>query len=299
METTPIVVTKTVAESKTSEPAVSTHHVPLYGADREIMDINALSLRINSPHSLMADKSLDIEALVHRVRADPKLLTALIDKRNVIASIWVLTPHLVIQPIVTSDPVVATSHGGSEKDLIIVIDDGLYKSVAGQYVILKGMTLDQMNRLISSLLLYPPEQVATVHNFFSHLIGLYRTMLTESGDLANTLRSEEMRLLWTLLQPTIRQLEDVSRTNCHYATAGVVLDALNGFRDDIIKRRDDRLATLKAARPMTPLITAEIEAINKGFARMKKVDDLDRVLRNMRELMETEGINPSCRLYLS
>jgi hypothetical protein len=167
--------------------------------------------------------------------------------------------------------------------MLTPVNQVLYTKIANEYLILRGMTIAQMNTFVGNLLEYP--EVDIVHNVFSYIIGMYDVMMTRSGDLRNTLRSEEMRHMWGFLQPLKKRLAMVSGTNVHFVTTSMVREFLETYEATVVDKRDKRIEELKRM-PQTPEIVTEIAEIHKAFSDMKKVDDYDRIMEEIRQLSE-------------
>jgi hypothetical protein len=163
------------------------------------------------------------------------------------------------------------------------IERTLYTPICGEYLMLTGLSLFQMNSIVNLILQYPQEDSALVHNFFSYIMGVYNAMATKGGDLLNTLRSEEMKLLWQLLQPLKKTLQQVNPTNIHYSTTSLVYDFLESYEGEIVGKRDARIAELKK-RGNTKEIQDEIANIKKSFECMKRVDEYDRIMIDIEKL---------------
>lgn len=169
----------------------------------------------------------------------------------------------------------------------VKIEKTLYTPICGEYLMLTGLSLFQMNSIVNLILQYPQEDSALVHNFFSYIMGVYNTMATKGGDLLNTLRSEEMKLLWQLLQPLKRTLQQVPPTNIHHSTTSLVYDFLESYEGEIVGKRDTRIAELKK-RGNSKEILDEISNIKKSFECMKRVDEYDRIMIDI-EKLKTRG----------
>lgn len=167
------------------------------------------------------------------------------------------------------------------------IERTLYTPICGEYLMLTGLSLFQMNSIVNLILQYPPEDSALTHNFFSYIMGVYNAMATKGGDLLNTLRSEEMKLLWQLLQPLKKTLHQVSTTNIHYPTTTLVYDFLEAYEGEIVMKRDARINELKK-RGSSKEILEEIANIKKSFECMKRVDEYDRIMIDI-EKLKTRG----------
>ena len=171
---------------------------------------------------------------------------------------------------ILEDAFASTRRGGAA-----AVKPLLYKLICGEYVMLGEMSIFQMNKIVSDLLQHPEPDV--VHKFFSHLIGMYHLMMHRSGDLLNTLRSPDMRLMWSFLQPLKKRLALVAPTEMHAATTALVLDFLASFESSVVDLRDARLAALRKTAPMNEATKSEIGELLKAFSDMKKVDDRDRI----------------------
>lgn len=160
------------------------------------------------------------------------------------------------------------------------IEQVLYSVIANEYVMFKNMTIFQMNKLIDIVLGYTNHEI--VHNFFSHIIGMYNVMMCRSGDLMNTLRSTEMRLMWGLLQPLKKRLSNIPDTNIHIATTSMVMTFIEQFESQICDMRDKRIAEL--VKMKTHQAIQEIQEIRTAFNDMKKVDDYDRIMVEIQKM---------------
>jgi U-box domain len=175
----------------------------------------------------------------------------------------------------TNDEVASICSATCDVASFAPIKETLYKLICGEYVILKDMTLYQMGSITNKLLEY--EDVACVHHFFSHIMGMYNLMMTRSGDLLNTLRSDEMKLLWQFMQPLKKRFKEVPESSIHHATAQCVLTFLESYEADVCDRRDKRLAELRRSG-QTDEVVREIREIRQAFENMKKVDEYDRIM---------------------
>ncbi len=153
----------------------------------------------------------------------------------------------------------------------------LYRLICGEYVMLAEMSLFQMNKIVADLL--QSLDYSLVHKFFSHLIGMYHLMMHRSGDLLNSLRSPDMRLMWSFLQPLKKRLAQVAADEVHGATTALVLDFLAGFEASVVDLRDARLAVLRTSSSpnMSDAAKAEMAELLRAFSDMKKVDERDRI----------------------
>lgn len=158
----------------------------------------------------------------------------------------------------------------------VSIEKTLYTPICGEYLMLTGLSLFQMNSIVELILRYPSEESAYVHNFFSYIMGVYNAMATKGGDLLNTLRSVEMKLLWQLLQPLKKTLLQVATDNPHYTTTNLVYEFLESYESEIVARRDERINELKK-RGNSKEILDEIASIRQSFECMKRVDEFDRI----------------------
>jgi len=177
------------------------------------------------------------------------------------------------------------------------VKNPLVTSICGKYLMLTKLTSPEIGTMLESLL-KPAMPVNLVSQFFANLIGLYDEMLTNSGDLMNTLRSEEMRSMWTFMQPLKKRINEalLDPKNIHAASCELVRNFLNDFEKKVIRRKDDRIAYLNK-QPQTNIITSEIKSINDAFKDMKRVDDYEVINQQIGELMQK---HPSiCVKYFS
>lgn len=159
----------------------------------------------------------------------------------------------------------------------------LYTPICGEYLMMSGLSLFQMNSIVNSILNYPQENSNIVHNFFSYIMGVYNAIGTKGGDLLNTLRSDEMKLLWQLLQPLKKTLLQVPPSNIHYPTTLLVYDFLEAYEGEIVSKRDARINELKK-RGNNKEILDEIANIKKSFECMKRVDEYERIMLDIEKL---------------
>jgi hypothetical protein len=156
---------------------------------------------------------------------------------------------------------------------LVPIKETLYKPICGEYAILKGMSLFQLNNLINRVL--DGTNAEIVQTFFSHIMGMYNLMMNRSGDLLNTLRSEEMKLLWQFMQPLKKRLKEIPDESIHTTTAQLVLEFLVSYEDEVVKKRDKRLDELRRIGGLDA--TRERDMLLQAFQNMKKVDEKDRI----------------------
>lgn len=167
----------------------------------------------------------------------------------------------------------------------VQIERTLYTPICGEYLMLTGLSLFQMNSIVGNILKYTEEEGSMVHNFFSYIMGVYNAMATKGGDLLNTLRSEEMKLLWQLLQPLKKTLQQVNITNVHYPTTSLVYDFLESYEGEIVGKRDARINELKK-KGNSKEVAEEIANIKKSFECMKRVDEYERIMIDIEKLKQ-------------
>ena len=138
-----------------------------------------------------------------------------------------------------------------------------------------------MNNIVELLLQYPETNL--VHQYFSNLVGMYHKLITSSGDLMNTIRSPEMRTLWTFLQPLKRRVGLVDEKNIHFLTTQMVHQFLEDFENQVASVRNDRISQLKK-QVQTGETQKEIEQIREALKNMKRVDEYDRIITNINSL---------------
>ncbi len=158
----------------------------------------------------------------------------------------------------------------------------IYYNQIGPFFMLKNLTSFQMASIIKNMI--DSEDVKGTQSFIANVCSLYTFMDKHSGSLLNTLRSESMKMLWTLLHPLLKQIENVSEENINYHTVKNLEEFLEDFKKSTIIRRDERLSELKKLS-QSDAVKQEIESIIKAFNDMKHVNSYDIMEREINTLV--------------